>query len=374
MKDSQKDVSVELARIIACLFVICIHISLGFYVCGQLSFSAVFLGCIRADGVALFWLISGAFFFGSKSYAKTMKSMVRRILIPVLLLWLLIMNVNGFLFEHQSVRESLVFDPRVYLNAIKTALCEWATPLPHSGQLWYVFAYILLCIVSPVLKAFVNDLDHNSRAERAFLIISFLLFLHNDVSGNHFAGFSHHGFDAAVPSAVIMIWGHIVYRYKDEILLKIKPGYFLLSFLVVSVIRSVLLFRLMREDPANNTIIFWYSSFAVICTVSLFLSLYGLTGSISSQSTARRVICYAGSHTFNIYLLHELVIDFMNANEWLSELQLRIETIDNVLVSQSLYYCLGSMIIFSICFLFSIFIRFLAAGCSKARLMICDRQ
>lgn len=58
--------SVELARLIACLLVIGVHLSLNTVVDGGYDVSRLFSACLVADGVAIFWLISGFFIFKYK--------------------------------------------------------------------------------------------------------------------------------------------------------------------------------------------------------------------------------------------------------------------------------------------------------------------
>lgn len=63
-KNSHRELGIELARIIACICVISVHVGLitrneAGYIKGRLL-----LSCFIADGVAVFWMITG--FFCSK--------------------------------------------------------------------------------------------------------------------------------------------------------------------------------------------------------------------------------------------------------------------------------------------------------------------
>ena len=59
----KRDPGVEFMRILACLMVIGIHTALYAQVDGSWIFSRVFFNCIVADGVAVFFMITGFFLF-----------------------------------------------------------------------------------------------------------------------------------------------------------------------------------------------------------------------------------------------------------------------------------------------------------------------
>lgn len=59
----KRDISVEILRISAILFVIGTHLKQGFYIDGQLDFMRVFIACLVGDGVAVYWVILGFFYF-----------------------------------------------------------------------------------------------------------------------------------------------------------------------------------------------------------------------------------------------------------------------------------------------------------------------
>lgn len=59
---NERDMSVELARILACLIVIGVHSCLSVYHENYYDLNRIFISCLFADGVAIFWLIMGGFF------------------------------------------------------------------------------------------------------------------------------------------------------------------------------------------------------------------------------------------------------------------------------------------------------------------------
>ncbi|MFQ6866632.1 hypothetical protein [Blautia sp.] len=57
----KRDSAVELLRLLGCLIVIGVHTCLGAMVNGNYDFSRTFIACLLADGVAIFWFITGFF-------------------------------------------------------------------------------------------------------------------------------------------------------------------------------------------------------------------------------------------------------------------------------------------------------------------------
>ena len=82
---AKRDVGVELARFFGCLIVIGVHISLGDMVDGVYDLSRGLINCFLADGVAVFWLISGCFLFRTSSYKKVLLRTAKTIAFPVAL-------------------------------------------------------------------------------------------------------------------------------------------------------------------------------------------------------------------------------------------------------------------------------------------------
>lgn len=60
-----KDIPVELARILAAATVIGVHTFMGSQLGGEYDFSRILIACLVADGVGVFWMITGFFVFTS---------------------------------------------------------------------------------------------------------------------------------------------------------------------------------------------------------------------------------------------------------------------------------------------------------------------
>ena len=81
----KRNISVEIARVIACMHVICVHVCLPMVENGNFNFLRGIFSGICADGVAVFWLISGFFMFNNFDYRKTLKRTWKKIIMPLII-------------------------------------------------------------------------------------------------------------------------------------------------------------------------------------------------------------------------------------------------------------------------------------------------
>lgn len=66
--EKKRDASVELLRIVACFFIVCVHLVAQDFNMGRVSFSRIYIHILVCDGVALFWFILGFFCFVIKTF------------------------------------------------------------------------------------------------------------------------------------------------------------------------------------------------------------------------------------------------------------------------------------------------------------------
>ena len=73
---TKRDSSIELIRIVACMIVVLLHLSLNVFDehHAQVDWSRLFEKCFLSDGVPLFYLIIGFFLTNGRSYKKIWKS------------------------------------------------------------------------------------------------------------------------------------------------------------------------------------------------------------------------------------------------------------------------------------------------------------
>ena len=302
----KRDPSVELARIIGCMIVIGVHTILGPVVNDSYDRSRVFLSCILGDGVAIFWFIAGFFCFKS-SYGKMLKRTLKNIGIPMVVFTLSAFYFSEWILNGATIAESITYTKEEYLVIIK-ALLTWNNAFPYCSHLWYLYTYILVALCYPVLKAFVDYLNADKGTRwKIFIIISMAVLILNDITSNKLCNFSLQSTAALFPASLESIYGHYLYKNRR---LFFKRKYLVIApaaFLVLNYIRMIIQYSRYQSDPANNWILFWFSSFGVLCSACVIIFCFALD-SMFSGIILKSIVCKIASYTLYIYLIHTHVI------------------------------------------------------------------
>lgn len=314
----KKDPAVELARIFGCLLVVGVHCWINNFGVAIQSKSGTYIACIFADGVAVFWIISGFFMYKNYSYKQTLKRTIKSIVIPMLLLSAAMffvlnnyLNGNGWHFILHSKD-----DYKWILNS----LLIWTNPVDRLGHFWYLYVYFLLMLCSPVIAAFIKYLEEDTKREKLFLVLTFLLLVWNDLSNNQMGRFEHHAFAGAFPAAIESVWGYLIYKYRDRLR---KRRYIFISagaFLGLNLLRmAIQLGRYHRIQDAATYILYWFSSIGLLCAICVIAFSFAAIHS-RKATVVNRAICWLASYTFSIYLLHPVVNSFLDMYEVRSRL------------------------------------------------------
>lgn len=357
----KKDPAVELARIFGCLLVVGVHCWINNFGVAIQSKSGTYIACIFADGVAVFWIISGFFMYKNYSYKQTLKRTIKSIVIPMLLLSAAMffvlnnyLNGNGWHFILHSKD-----DYKWILNS----LLIWTNPVDRLGHFWYLYVYILLMLCSPVIAAFIKYLEEDTKREKLFLVLTFLLLVWNDLSNNQMGRFEHHAFADAFPAAIESVWGYLLYKYRDRLR---KRRYIFISvgaFLGLNVLRmAIQLGRYHRIQDTATYILYWFSSIGLLCAICVIVFSFAAIHS-RKATVVNRVICWLASYTFSIYLLHPVVNSFLDMYEVRSRLSEALLKFHIGGVGKEILYMICIIfIVVSICLAISCVLR----GCKMA--------
>ncbi len=361
----KKDPAVELARIFGCLLVVGVHCWINNFGVAIQSKSGTYIACIFADGVAVFWIISGFFMYKNYSYKQTLKRTIKSIIIPMLLLSAAMffvlnnyLNGNGWHFILHSKD-----DYKWILNS----LLIWTNPVDRLGHFWYLYVYILLMLCSPVIAAFIKYLEEDTKREKLFLVLTFLLLVWNDLSNNQMGRFEHHAFAGAFPAARESVWGYLLYKYRDRLR---KRRYIFISvgaFLGLNVLRmAIQLGRYHRIQDTATYILYWFSSIGLLCAICVIVFSFAAIHS-RKATVVNRVICWLASYTFSIYLLHPVVNSFLDMYEVRSRLSEALLKFHIGGVGKEILYMICIIfIVVSICLAISCVLR----GCKMAMVRV----
>ena len=104
----KRNTAIELMRIVGCLCVIACYINPGPLKHGVAYNSQIFITCLIADGVAMFWFITGCFLFREDfNYQNTLSHFGKKVGIPVGIFSLFIFYFYDFVISGASIFESL---------------------------------------------------------------------------------------------------------------------------------------------------------------------------------------------------------------------------------------------------------------------------
>lgn len=257
----KRDSRVELLRLVGCLIVIGVHTCLNVVVNGNYDFSRTYISCLLADGVAVFFLITGFFLFSNHDYVRLLKKTAKNFVIPMMIVSIVMFYFGGWLIEGTTLSESVLHSSEEYRKVIKTLL-TWRNPVNGMGHLWYLYIYVILMITFPVLKSFVEYLEQNNGVWW-FVLISFVLMVLNDIVDNKLLGFSHYSINGWFPAAIEVMWGHILYQHKEDILKICKsPLLWAGCFAAMNLVRGVLIFD--QYQMGGEAIIFYIGTHRLV--------------------------------------------------------------------------------------------------------------
>lgn len=299
------------------------------------------------------------------SYKQTLKRTIKSIVIPMLLLSAAMffvlnnyLNGNGWHFILHSKD-----DYKWILNS----LLIWTNPVDRLGHFWYLYVYILLMLCSPVIAAFIKYLEEDTKREKLFLVLTFLLLVWNDLSNNQMGRFEHHAFAGAFPAAIESVWGYLLYKYRDRLR---KRRYIFISvgaFLGLNVLRmAIQLGRYHRIQDTATYILYWFSSIGLLCAICVIVFSFAAIHS-RKATVVNRVICWLASYTFSIYLLHPVVNSFLDMYEVRSRLSEALLKFHIGGVGKEIFYMICIIfIVVSICLAISCVLR----GCKMAMVRV----
>ncbi len=319
--DSNKDICVELLRIIGILMVIGTHIKLDGVVDYNTDIYRSFVACAVGDGVAVFWLILGFFVFKSDNYSQKIKKMVKRVLIPLFVYSMFMLFFYDFIVGNSSIIESVKLYPSDIVYIVYYGLLRWQTVIPGCDHLWYLYVYAVVIIIFPALKGIYDYLekwffvqDSKNKIKRLIIgvIVVLLILLINDITFNNLLVFSHHTLSGASAAAVFVIVGALFYRNIDNIKGNIKFGILSSVVLILTLlIRTITQHWLYNHAQGLEQPLFWFTGFSFVSVISVLLIVFGFFEKISNFKYLSYIVSFIGKNVFGIYIIHILVNDFL---------------------------------------------------------------
>ncbi len=339
-KKSDRLLSIEVLRILGCLIVIGAHIRLGDMIDGHPAWIRLFFSCLFGNGVAIFWFILGFFSFDrEENYPQRLKKMAFRILLPLFVYTMFSFYFAGFLIDGKSLLTSMSHTFDDYRTMITRSLFRWQNRVDYGGHLWYLYVYAIVILLFPALAGLQKLWRGNKKnAVIAWFCLLGLLAV-NDYTYNELCDFSHHSFPAAVAAGIFVLAGSILAEWKEEILgnrkyARIGAAMFFLT-LAVRVPWLYFSYWLGKGDEP----VYWYTSFGLLSVTGLFFMVLGSLGEAKGSEWGRRIILETADLTFLIYIVHFMVISYLNNHD----LYVFLEDVTGDPVKDTIIFQLGLM-------------------------------
>lgn len=306
----RRDVSIELARLAACLSVIGIHTALSVDLSGSYEYGKIVLGCLVTDAVGVFWLIFGCFLSRRSSYKQLCLNACKKIVLPVALYLAACFYLWDWLTLETPFLAGFSRPPKDYVGFARDIITF--QPIQNGGgHLWFVYFYLLLTLLQPFLKASACYLDESPQRQRWFVGLGLGFLLFNDFTNNRFAAFSSFDLGTLIPVCLMALMGHLLYQ-KREWFSQRRAKSMLLSaclFVSLNLLRALLqLYRYETGGPKNKHIMGWYTAVGAVCACCVVVFCLACLPRKDQSSAVRKGVALLASFTFPVYLIHAAVI------------------------------------------------------------------
>ena len=316
---SKRDASIELIRIVACMIVVLLHLSLNVFDehHAQVDWSRLFEKCFLSEGVPIFYLIFGFFLCNGRSYKKIWKSTLKRVVIPVIIFVLFAQIFFMFILNKQPLSWCL---KNAFINLNLQGICRTILTgdVTHinslCAHLWYIISYLKIILWVPVLWLICREDNNPKLARRMIIGFGILAMVIKDIQ--RFAVLPVIGkineFSMLDLDILYVLLGYELFVHKDKIKnnkkLCILSG---LAFVAINVIRykiemNYMVLNNFFEITGRETFADWrYTALSFISATSLFMFLYSFD--IKGEKISK-VINWIADKTFGIYLIHYLLL------------------------------------------------------------------
>lgn len=355
---SKRDASIELIRIVACMMVVLVHLSLNVFdqYHSQVDWSRLFEKCFLSDGVPIFYLIFGFFLCNGRSYKKIWKNTLKKVVVPVLIFVLFAQVFFMFILNQQSISWCIqnAFTNLNLQGIFRTIITGDVTHINSlCSHLWYIISYLKIVLWVPVLWLLCKD-DNNSKLARRMIIgFGILGCVIKDVQ--RFAvlpiGRINEFFMVDIDILYVLL-GYELFVHKDKIKnnkkVCILSG---LAFVAINVIRYKLEMNYMVlnnffEITGRETFVDWKcTALNFVSALSIFMFFYSFD--IKGEKLSK-IINWIADKTFGIYLIHYLLLAKIDLYKF--------DKIGN-LIYELIYLAVGVVVIFISSLLIVLLIR-----------------
>ena len=306
-----RDPGIDFLRVIACLIVIGTHVD----VMGTGDSSKLIIRLLLSDGVTLFFVISGFFFF-KKGFKETLIRSIKSIVLPGIAVMFLTYFFAPFIKGEKSIIQCFTesgFD----LCGFVTDVFSWGGGIRESlaGHLWYIFTYLQLALAYPLLKPLYTK-DDRYRKYRWF-IMGFI-FINQIIMDLNMTGLISllpiqiSPFMLYTAPAMLLMAGAelnvIIPELKKSPRLKQVRTIAVVVFMVTLALRFLVQKEVFRLNSTQDFFIYWNCAFATVQSIAFIIFVLSFD---FKENRPVRTLARAGKYTFFIYLLHYGIYHFI---------------------------------------------------------------
>lgn len=314
-KVKDRDVGLDLIKIIAILMVILIHVSgKGFPGMGTGWAAVNFYESISRVSVPLFFMVTGALLLPRNESVKSILHKIVRVLIPLFAWSFIYLLILKRMF-------GLDIDYPFSLHSFK----QWIAMIsngPVAGHLWYLYTLIAAYLFIPFMSSFYkfNDIKMKAFIMIVLFISTSIMPTIHGIAGRGFIGINW-SFFYIYPSYFVagaILWNDIKITRKITI--------YSFAMWVLSFISIALLTWYTSSGPGKMNELYYeyYSPFVFVGALSLFVFIKGVSRKIEGRSSF--VVRNVSRFGFGVYLVHPIFIwilerkgyDYNFMNPWAS--------------------------------------------------------
>lgn len=313
VKKKVRDCNVDLIRILACFTVIFVHINFFSAVNienNTVDKSKLVLRILSSDGVTMFFIMMGFFMFKAKSFTSILKKTFFTIIIPSFATLVITDILDPWLWNKESFLNTAL-NMQIDWIGIANIILSWGLLIygTLSAHLWYIFSYFQVILLFPILKLLIKE----NKFSVYIIIYTLITLVIKDLKiffGNPWK--IEEFYLLAIP-AVFALTGYEIYKNKDKIKNNIKVAIISLGICITSIIlRVIMQYHLFIREPENSLFYSWSGGFSFLTAASFIVFI--LSFDIKNK-VINKVITFLGQRTFVIYLIHYMIIIFLESRE-----------------------------------------------------------
>lgn len=294
MRKKERDIRIELLRIVCCLSVIMLHCKPSNIVNGSPVFFRYLFSNFIADPVSIFLMITGFYFSSTGSYREVVCKNLKRIFIPLILYTFAILFLSGGLSSFSTFISSI--------KAIGNCLITWTPNIHNTGHLWYLYVHLLIILLTPIIQHILFFMNKSYVRRYLTMFFILLMFWLNDETQNSLFHCSQIPVTSLIPGILLVMLGNSVFQLMNDVpaLHRFAP-FFFVSYVMINLYRAKLLSSgtIQMSDAT-------FSSMGVLSAVMVCLLVLSFP---EDKRPLSHPINFISSFTLSIYIWHVIVME-----------------------------------------------------------------